>query len=76
VPEVDFAGATCVAGRATGRNWIGIDLHPDYCDTARHRLKWEVVDPDAIIILEPVKVKGPKNSKQLSLFSGTVYPNS
>jgi DNA modification methylase len=85
VPEIKFdgdivldmfngTGATCVAARAMGRNWIGIDLHPGYCDTARHRVKWEVVDPDAII-LEPVRVRGAKNSKQLQLFSAGASPD-
>jgi DNA modification methylase len=85
VPEVKFegdivldmfngTGATCVAARATGRNWIGIDLHPGYCDTARHRVMREVVDPDAII-LEPVKVRGAKSSRQLSLFPTPASPN-
>lgn len=85
VPEIQFdgdivldmfngTGATCVAARGTGRNWIGIDLHPGYCDTARHRVKWEVVDPDAII-LEPIRVRGAKNSRQLQLFPSVASPD-
>ncbi|MEX2356655.1 MAG: site-specific DNA-methyltransferase [Thermaerobacterales bacterium] len=51
------AGATCVAARATGRNWVGIDLHPEYCRAAEQRLAAEEVDPRAVM-LEPVKVRG------------------
>ena len=32
-------GATCVAARATGSNWIGIDLNPDYCREAEQVVK-------------------------------------
>ncbi len=61
-------GATCIAARALERNWIGIDLHPGYCETARQRIKYEEVNPNGII-LERVRVKAPENSRQLSLFS-------
>lgn len=32
-------GATCVAAKSTGRRYIGIDLSPEFCDFARHRLE-------------------------------------
>ncbi|MGB9625712.1 MAG: DNA-methyltransferase [Phycisphaerae bacterium] len=32
-------GATCAAAKATGRRYIGIDLNPDSCAFARHRLE-------------------------------------
>lgn len=65
-------GATCVAARSSGRNWIGIDLHPGYCKVARHRVEHESGDSDAIL-LERVKVKGARNSKQLSLFPAEAF---
>lgn len=66
-PEADFegdivldpfngAGATCVAAQAMGRNYIGVDLNPEYCAIARQRLKEEKADPRAIL-LERVSVK-------------------
>ena len=72
-PEVGFegdlvldmfngTGATAVAANSSGRNWIGIDLNPDYCKTARYRAENERIDPDCIL-LESVKVKGARNSK-------------
>lgn len=67
-------GATCVAARATGRNWIGIDLNPDYCAIAQARVEREPVDPDAIL-LEPVRVRRARNSRQLTMVmeSGPEY---
>jgi len=78
-PEADFegdivldmfngTGATCVAARALGRKWIGIDLHPEYCEIAENRVKYDSVDPYRVM-LESVRVKGAENSKQLKLFS-------
>jgi len=61
-------GATCVAARALGRKWIGIDLHPGYCEIARNRVKYESVDPHCMM-LEKVRVLGAENSKQLALFT-------
>jgi len=61
-------GATCIAARALGRKWIGIDLHPGYCEIARNRVKYESVDPNCIM-LEKVKVRGAENSRQLVLFA-------
>jgi DNA modification methylase len=78
-PEVGFAGdivldmfngtgATCVAARASGRNWIGIDLNPDYCKIAGHRVLHEDADANAIL-LERVPVKRAKSTTQLSMFT-------
>ncbi|MBN2327645.1 MAG: site-specific DNA-methyltransferase [Candidatus Omnitrophica bacterium] len=53
------AGATCAAAKAMNRNYIGIDLNPEYCQTARHRLQHEKINPQAIF-LEPARVKNPK----------------
>jgi len=80
-PEADFAGdivldmfsgtgSTCLAAKAAGRNWIGIDLNPEYCTIARNRVAQEYVDPGAIM-LERNTVKAAVNSKvgkQLELF--------
>jgi len=64
-------GATCVAARALGRKWIGIDLHPGYCEIARNRVKYESVDPHCIK-LEQVKVRRAESSRQLALFTESV----
>lgn len=79
-PEVDFAGdivldmfngsgSTCVAARAAKRNWIGIDLNPDYCKTAENRVLYEGVDSKAIL-LQGQRVKAAKSSAQMSLSLG------
>lgn len=33
------SGTTCVAAKMLGRNFIGIDISPEYCEIARARLK-------------------------------------
>ena len=33
------SGTTCLAARAAGRNWIGIDINPEYIKIARQRLE-------------------------------------
>jgi DNA modification methylase len=65
-------GATCIAARALGRKWIGIDLHPGYCEIARNRVKYESVDPHAIM-LDKTRVKAAENSRQLEFFNGSEY---
>jgi DNA modification methylase len=78
-PEVEFegdivldmfngTGATCIASRALGRKWIGIDLHPGYCEIARNRVKYESIDPNCIM-LQQIKVRAPENSRQLAFFT-------
>lgn len=78
VPEVGFAGdivldmfngtgASCVAARATGRNYIGIDLNPDFCSIARQRVAREETDPYAIMLEKP-RVRQATNSRALGLF--------
>ncbi len=62
-------GSTCVAARASGRNYIGIELHPDFVEFARQRAAHEDVDPQAIL-LEPVRVKGARSTSQSDLFAG------
>lgn len=65
-------GATCIAARALGRHYIGVDLNTDYCKTAKYRVIRESVDPYEIL-LEPFKVKSPRSSRQaqLDLFSAS-----
>ncbi|HEX40514.1 MAG TPA: site-specific DNA-methyltransferase [Phycisphaerales bacterium] len=65
------AGATCVAARALGRRWIGIDLHGGYCEIARNRVRHDVVDPYCMM-LQTVRVRGAKSSRQLVLFADSV----
>lgn len=60
-------GATCIAAKALGRHFIGIDLNADYCRIAVNRLKTESVNPYAIL-LEHAVVKKPKDSRQKELF--------
>jgi hypothetical protein len=62
------AGATCVAAKAIGRRYIGIDLHSGYCDVARKRLRHDVVDPSGIM-LEAMRVRAAKSSRQRELFA-------
>jgi DNA modification methylase len=33
------SGTTCVVAKKLGRDYIGIDIHPDYCEIARKRLE-------------------------------------
>jgi len=77
-PEADFAGdivldmfngtgASCLAANATGRNYIGIDLNPQYCAAAQVRLNSEAVD-FYNILLEGVRVKKPRNSRIVQPF--------
>lgn len=72
-PEVGFegdividmfngTGATCVAANATGRNYIGIDLNPEYCSVAESRIQFDTVEAHAIL-LEAARVRKPKNSR-------------
>ena len=61
------SGTTALAARALNRPFIGIDLSPEYCDTARSRLETEAVDPSAIL-LESHRVRAPKSTKSVSLF--------
>jgi DNA modification methylase len=70
VPEAGFegdlvldmfsgAGATCLAAASLGRTYLGIDLSPDFCRLAEHRLATERVDENAIL-LPRVKVGRPR----------------
>lgn len=75
VPEAGFpgdivldpfsgTGATCLAAKSTGRRFIGIDLNPDYCAFARHRLGLAALEPVDIRIprlrLKPRATDGPQ----------------
>ena len=59
-------GASCLAAKASGRHFIGIDLNSGYSLTARNRLALEGVDPNAFI-LEKARVRKARNSRQLTL---------
>ncbi|MBN2209460.1 MAG: site-specific DNA-methyltransferase [Candidatus Coatesbacteria bacterium] len=83
-PEVGFegdvvldmfngSGSTCIAARALGRNFIGIDLNASYCQIARVRLSRENVDPDAIF-LERLSVKAALADTQRPLFEESALP--
>lgn len=71
VPEIGFAGdivldmfngtgSASLAARSLERNYIGIDLNPEYCAVARQRLMEEPVDPNAVF-LHPVTVTRAMN---------------
>ena len=79
-PEAGFAGdivldmfngsgATTLAAKATGRRWIGIDLHADYCEYAERRLREERVGAHNVI-LDDERVRAAADSRQLDLFGG------
>jgi len=70
VPEADFpgdivldpfngSGATCVAAKASGRRYIGIDISEQYCQMARHRLEPRRV-PRPEVTLRRVKMRSVK----------------
>jgi DNA modification methylase len=77
VPEAGFpgdivldpfcgTGATCLAAKATGRRYIGIDLNPDYCSFARQRLEHD--DPSPVDTSIPrVKLRSGKASRNQKL---------
>ena len=62
-------GASCIASKSAGRKFIGIDLNPDYCAIARHRIDTERIDPHAFI-LEKIRVKKARSSRQMSFLDG------
>ena len=58
-------GASCVASKASGRNFIGIDLNPSYSEIARRRIEDEHIDPHAFMLERP-RVRKARSSRQLS----------
>lgn len=58
-------GASCVAAKAAGRNFIGIDLNPSYSEIARRRIETERADPHAFMLERP-RVRRARSSRQLS----------
>ena len=64
------SGATTLAARAAGRRWIGVDLNPDFCAHAETRLQMNSVNPREIL-LEDIRVRRARDSRQLSLFEGS-----
>ena len=79
-PEQDFAGdivldmfngsgASTLAAKAAGRRWIGIDLNREYCAHAIRRLKAAGSIDAHDVMLEEVKVKGARDSRQADMFA-------
>ena len=60
------SGSTCVAARAMQRNWIGIDLNPEYCRIARERIRYERVNPTEILLESP-RVRKPRDSAAIQM---------
>jgi len=54
-------GAVCVAAKAMGRRYIGIDLHSGYCQMARHRLEPKRFPRPRLLVERP---KTPRRRKQ------------
>ncbi|MEW6557206.1 MAG: site-specific DNA-methyltransferase [Elusimicrobiota bacterium] len=46
------SGTVCVVAHRFGRNYIGVDLNPDYCELARKRLEKEKAENDNQLKLE------------------------
>jgi DNA modification methylase len=74
VPEQDFqgdfvldpfvgSGTTCVAARRMGRRYIGIDLNPEFCTFAQHRVAATRLDPRVMSGKRP----SARESAQMSL---------
>lgn len=61
------AGASCIAAKAAGRNFIGIDLNPEYCAISESRLSSERVDPYEFLLEKP-RVRKARSSRQLHMF--------
>lgn len=81
-PKHDFAGdivldmfngsgSTCLAAKALGRNYVGIDLSEEFCDIAERRLATETVNPYGVM-LQWAKVRGATDSRQEDLFGGAL----
>ncbi|MBX3029327.1 MAG: site-specific DNA-methyltransferase [Chloroflexi bacterium] len=60
------SGSTCVAARALGRNWIGIDLNPEYCRIARDRARYERVNSTEMMLEWP-RVRRPTDSAAIQV---------
>jgi hypothetical protein len=54
----------------TAGTWIGIDLHPGYCEIARNRIQYDEADPHAIMLEKP-RVRAAESSRQLEFFNGS-----
>jgi DNA modification methylase len=74
VPEISYpgdividpfvgSGTTCVAAQRMGRRFVGIDLNPDFCAYAQHRVAATRVDPRVMSGKRPLE----RESAQLSL---------
>jgi DNA modification methylase len=62
------SGATCVAAKAGGRRYIGIDINEEYCKIARHRLEPRRVPMPEVLLRRP-KMRGVKaRAPQPTLF--------
>lgn len=65
------SGTTCVAAKSSGRNYLGIDMNPEYVDIARERLSTEYIE-------RPVNRKLPDtpNGKSMGNEPEVEYDNS
>jgi DNA modification methylase len=47
------SGTTCVAARRMGRRYVGIELNPDFCNLAQHRLAATPLAPNVMTARRP-----------------------
>jgi site-specific DNA-methyltransferase (adenine-specific) len=82
VPECDFpgdfvldpfvgSGTTCVAARRMGRRYIGIDLNPEFCAFAQHRVAATRLNPRIMSGKRPSE----RQSAQMSLLEAVERDN-
>ncbi len=67
-------GATCVAAKATGRRYVGIDINEDYCAFARHRLEPRRFKAPELKLIPRVKMTNVKGMPaEPSLFTESAH---
>ena len=64
------SGSTCLAAKATGRNYIGFDLNSEYCKMSIDRLHNEIVNPNAMF-LKRMSVSGGKTQEEIEMMKGS-----
>lgn len=60
------SGATCVAAKQLGRNYIGIDLSPEFCAIAANRLATTYYDGKIFLVKDKPKNETQKSTNSIS----------